>query len=106
MPLYDYSCDACGRTFEVNQRMSDPPLTACECGQDGTVRRLMATGAGVVFKGSGFYQTDYKPRPTGGGDSAKSDTKATESKPATTESSTTATGCGASNCCMTQNGGK
>lgn len=69
MPRYEYSCSACGKTFEVNQRMSDPPLTDCACGGKGTVKRLMSAGSGLIFKGSGFYITDYK---NGGGGSASS----------------------------------
>ena len=58
MPTYDYKCDACGYQFEKFQQMTDPPLRECpECG--GEVRRLLGTGAGVIFKGSGFYQNDY-----------------------------------------------
>ncbi len=69
MPRYEYSCSACGKTFEVNQRMSDPPLTECACGGKGTVKRLMSAGSGLIFKGSGFYITDYK---NGGSGSASS----------------------------------
>jgi putative FmdB family regulatory protein len=69
MPRYEYSCSACGKTFEVNQRMSDPPLTDCACGGKGTVKRLMSAGSGLIFKGSGFYITDYK---NGGSGSASS----------------------------------
>lgn len=60
MPNYDYFCHACGTTFVAQQRMSDPHLTACSCGADGKVERLLSAGAGVIFKGAGFYQTDYK----------------------------------------------
>jgi putative FmdB family regulatory protein len=60
MPHYDYKCDDCGKTFEAFQNMSDAPLTSCIlCG--GThVTKLFSPGGGVIFKGSGFYQTDYK----------------------------------------------
>lgn len=59
MPTYDYSCDKCGHSYEKFQAMSSEPDTTCpECG--GEVRRLIGSGAGVIFKGSGFYQTDYK----------------------------------------------
>ncbi|MGB1874767.1 MAG: FmdB family zinc ribbon protein [Akkermansiaceae bacterium] len=61
MPNYDYQCKECGHTFEVFQRMSDPKLEDCpqeDCA--GKIRRLLGTGSGVIFKGSGFYQTDYR----------------------------------------------
>ena len=74
MLRYEYACDACGKTFEVQQRMSDAALTDCECGAKGQVHRLVAS-AGIVFKGSGFYHTDYK----GGSKSSHSDTSASSS---------------------------
>jgi putative FmdB family regulatory protein len=59
MPTYEYVCEKCGHRFEEFQKMSDEPLKNCpEC--EGEVRRLIGTGAGIIFKGSGFYQTDYK----------------------------------------------
>jgi putative FmdB family regulatory protein len=61
MPNYDYECQQCGKRFEVFQSMNDPKLTACldkDCG--GPVKRLLGTGGGILFKGSGFYQTDYR----------------------------------------------
>jgi len=59
MPTYDYRCDDCGHAFEVFQGMLEKKLTTCpSCG--GAVRRLIGAGAGVVFKGSGFYETDYR----------------------------------------------
>ena len=60
MPTYDYECDACGHSFELFQSISDPVKKKCpECGKP-KLRRLFGTGAAVVFKGSGFYQTDYR----------------------------------------------
>ena len=60
MPTYDYECRACGHTFEHFQRMSDGKLRKCpECGRL-KLHRLAGTGSGVIFKGSGFYETDYK----------------------------------------------
>ncbi|VGO12026.1 hypothetical protein PDESU_00575 [Pontiella desulfatans] len=59
MPTYDYECNACGHHFEAFQSMSADPLTECpKC--DGQVNRLIGGGAGFLFKGSGFYQTDYR----------------------------------------------
>ncbi len=67
MPTYDYVCDKCGHQFEKFQSMKDSALTTClkeSCGQKrwgkGKIRRLMGTGAGLIFKGSGFYITDYR----------------------------------------------
>jgi putative FmdB family regulatory protein len=61
MPNYDYICESCGHEFEVFQSMKDPKLTDCpQSGCCGPVRRRLGTGAGVIFKGSGFYETDYR----------------------------------------------
>lgn len=58
MPTYDYKCDSCGHEFEAFQSMNDAPLTSCEkCGK--SVRKVFG-GAGIIFKGSGFYVNDYK----------------------------------------------
>jgi putative FmdB family regulatory protein len=60
MPTYDYECDQCGHTFELFQSISEPVKRKCpECGKS-KLRRLFGTGAAIVFKGSGFYQTDYR----------------------------------------------
>jgi len=68
MPTYEYQCSKCGETFEAFQRVSDPPLTDCpKCGAKGTVSRLVSAGAGLIFKGSGFYITDYKRGASSGG---------------------------------------
>ena len=68
MPTYDYQCEKCEHRFELFQKMSDPPVATCpECG--GKVRRLIGTGAAVIFKGSGFHATDYREsRPSCGRD--------------------------------------
>jgi putative FmdB family regulatory protein len=61
MPNYDYECQKCAKRFEVFQSMNDAKLTDCpEVGCGGTVKRLLGTGGGIIFKGSGFYQTDYR----------------------------------------------
>ncbi len=58
MPNYDYECKKCG-VFEVFQQMTEKPLSKCpKC--KGKVKRLIGSGAGIIFKGSGFYCTDYK----------------------------------------------
>jgi len=60
MPTYEYKCDACGQVFEKFQSITAAPLRKClHCGRSG-VRRLIGTGAGLIFKGSGFYITDYR----------------------------------------------
>ena len=59
MPTYEYECSRCEHRFEMFQSMSDPPRKRCpRC--RGAVRRLFGTGAGMIFKGSGFYVTDYR----------------------------------------------
>lgn len=60
MPTYDYECDACGHEFELFQGINDAVQRKCpRCGKL-KLRRLFGTGAAVVFKGSGFYETDYR----------------------------------------------
>ncbi len=60
MPTYDYICEACDHEFEMFQRITEDPIEKCpECNKK-KLRRLFGTGAAVVFKGSGFYQTDYR----------------------------------------------
>lgn len=60
MPTYDYVCDACQHKFEEMQSFSADPLKTCpKCGQD-SLRRLFGTGAAILFKGGGFYETDYR----------------------------------------------
>ncbi|MCF7853677.1 MAG: zinc ribbon domain-containing protein [Candidatus Pacebacteria bacterium] len=59
MPTYEYKCTQCGNRFEVFQQMTDDPLTTCrQC--SGELKRLIGSGAGIIFKGSGFYCTDYR----------------------------------------------
>jgi putative FmdB family regulatory protein len=61
MPTYDYECQSCGHHFEARQSMKDPHLTDCpqeSCA--GPVKRKIGVGAGFIFKGSGFYITDYR----------------------------------------------
>lgn len=61
MPTYDYRCGKCGNVFEVFQNMTAPKLRKCpRCG--GRLKRLLGTGAGIIFKGSGFYATDYRSK--------------------------------------------
>ncbi len=60
MPTYDYQCDACGHQFEKFQSMNDKPVRKCPTCGKMKVRRLIGAGAVVIFKGNGFYHTDYK----------------------------------------------
>ena len=70
MPTYEYECDACGHTLEAFQSMSDKPLRKCpKCGKL-KLQRLIGAGAGIIFKGSGFYETDYKRKSPPAGESA------------------------------------
>ena len=84
MPTYEYECEKCGHHFEVFQSMKEAPKKACpQC--KGRVRRLISGGAGLIFKGSGFYITDY--RSEGYKSAAKKETSSsTSSAPAKTES--------------------
>ena len=60
MPTYEYVCDACKHAFDEFQSFSDKPLKKCPKCKKSKLRRLFGTGAAVIFKGSGFYQTDYR----------------------------------------------
>jgi putative FmdB family regulatory protein len=65
MPTYEYLCDKCGKTFDLFQSIMAKPLRKYECPVCGTmrsVRRLIGTGGGIIFKGSGFYETDYRSK--------------------------------------------
>ena len=76
MPNYDYRCLSCGHQYELFQSMSEKPATQCpKCGKK--VQRLIGGGSGVSFKGTGFYETDYKK--SGASSDAKSGS--TDSKP-------------------------
>ena len=79
MPTYDYVCDSCDHAFELFQQMTAPVKKKCpSCGKL-KLRRLIGAGAGVIFKGSGFYQTDY--RSDAYTKAAESDKKASTTKP-------------------------
>lgn len=82
MPTYEYECLKCGHHFELFQMISEKPRKRCpKC--RGKVRRLLGTGAGIIFKGSGFYATDYKkPEKRPAGESKDSSGEKQESKAA------------------------
>src|SRR5262245_16269226 len=90
MPTYEYACQKCGQNFDAFQSMRDEPFTVCPkelCRQaswgKGKVKRLLGTGAGLLFKGSGFYITDY--RSSSYKEGAKAESSSGEKK-STTES--------------------
>src|SRR5262249_45746109 len=102
MPTYEYVCEKCGHEFEKFQSIAAKPLTVCPeelCAQKkwgkGKVKKVIGAGAGFIFKGSGFYITDYRsekykeaakkdtaPVASSGGDSKSTSTSSSESKPA------------------------
>lgn len=93
MPNYDYLCEACGHQFEVFQGMNDAKLTDCpQANCDGKVRRLFGTGGAVLFKGSGFYQTDY--RSTSYKEGAKKEGGSSSSSSSSGSSGGCGSGCG------------
>ena len=90
MPTYEYECKTCTHRFEIFQNMSEAPLKTCPaCGK--SVRRLIGGGAGIIFKGSGFYATDNKSSSTVSKKSKEAEAKpvdtAAAGKPATSEKS-------------------
>ena len=104
MPTYDYQCEKCKKTFEIFHSMKDAALTVCpkeRCQMKswgkGKVKRLLGTGAGLIFKGSGFYITDYRSEgykasaksESGKAETKTSDTKKSEAKPAVEKSKPT-----------------
>ena len=79
MPTYDYICDACGHEFEAFESIKADPQTVCPECHEATLRRKIGAGAAILFKGSGFYQTDYRSESYKKGAAAD---KPAESKPA------------------------
>ncbi|AKH76426.1 zinc ribbon domain-containing protein [Leptospira interrogans] len=78
MPTYDYKCKACGQIFEQFHSMKDDPIKDCHlCGKKGEVERMISNGSGIIFKGTGFYVTDYKK--SGSGESSSTTSPATSS---------------------------
>ncbi|WP_165249670.1 FmdB family zinc ribbon protein [Paludisphaera soli] len=91
MPTYDYICDACGHEFEAYESIKADPQTLCPGCEKHTLRRKIGPGAAILFKGSGFYQTDYrsdsykkaaKADSSGGGSSSGSGSGGDAAKPA------------------------
>ena len=103
MPTYEYKCDACGNAFEKFQQMSADPIKKCPACGKNKVKRLIGTGAGLIFKGSGFYITDYRDAgyqdkakaESGGGastDTKSGDGKSSEAKAGDAKSADTKSG--------------
>lgn len=99
MPTYEYACHKCGKNFDAYQSMRDEPFRECPkdlCRQakwgHGKVKRLLGTGAGIIFKGSGFYSTDYRSsayKEAAKKDAPAADKPASDKPGAKTESKTT-----------------
>ena len=90
MPTYDYECDACGHTMELFQTLTEDPINKChECNKK-KLRRLFGTGAAIMFKGSGFYETDYRSESYKKG--AAADKKASSDSSEKSKSSTKSSG--------------
>lgn len=91
MPTYDYVCDACEHAFDEFQSITAKPFKKCpECGKS-KLRRLIGTGGGVIFKGSGFYETDYRSesyKKSAEADKPKTDTSSDKSGDSGTKKST------------------
>ena len=93
MPTYEYECQACGHAFDELQSMTDPKLTKCPKCHKNKLARLIGGGSGMIFKGSGFYETDYKKKTAPAGD------KKDSPKPASSPSPAPATPCGGGCAC-------
>ena len=65
MPTYDYQCQACGHSWELFQSMNDNPVKSCPKCKKRKAKRLLGVGAGLIVKGTGFYETDYKNKSGG-----------------------------------------
>jgi putative FmdB family regulatory protein len=93
MPTYDYACEKCGHKFEEFQSITAKPLRKCPECKKMSLKRLIGAGAGIIFKGSGFYQTDYrsdsyKSAATKDSGSSSKKTDKTESKTASASKDT------------------
>jgi putative FmdB family regulatory protein len=93
MPTYDYVCGSCGYEFEQFQTITAKPVRKCpRCGREG-VKRLIGVGAGIIFRGSGFYETDYRSesyKKAAENENKSGSDKAKETKSSSTDSKTKA----------------
>ena len=80
MPTYDYICNDCGKMYEYFQSMSDAPIKECPECKNNSLRRVISGGAGLIFKGSGYYLTDYKNKKTQSSKDKKSNKKKKDNK--------------------------
>ena len=84
MPTYEYQCQKCKRTHEASQSITAKPLTKCPRCKTGRLKRLLGGGSGFIFKGSGFYITDYRSKSyqeAKAKDKPKTESKSSEKKP-------------------------
>lgn len=92
MPTYEYICENCGSEFEKFQSITARPLRRCSVCGKSALKRLVGTGAGIIFKGSGFYETDYRTESYKQGEKSekgKTDTATKEKKSEAKDSKTT-----------------
>ena len=82
MPTYEYQCQKCRHRFSEFQRIVDPPIKDCpKCNKKDCVEQIISGGSGLIFKGSGFYITDYKRKSSSGSSSSGSESsKSSDSK--------------------------
>lgn len=81
MPTYEYHCQKCGHRFSLFQRITAEPVKNCpQCKSRGSIERLISGGAGLIFKGSGFYITDYKQKPAAAEKKSQNTEKASAKK--------------------------
>ena len=91
MPTYDYLCDSCGHKFELFQSIKDDPIKKCPECKKLKLRRLFGTGAALMFKGSGFYTTDYRSESYK--KAAQADSSASKSSESSSKSDSGSAGC-------------
>ena len=94
MPTYDYVCDGCGHAFELFQSMTDATKKTCPKCKKKKLRRLIGAGGAIVFKGSGFYKTDYRSESYKKGAAADAPPKASDSKAKSAEGGSSGGGSG------------
>ncbi len=90
MPTYEYKCE-CGQIFEHFQSMKSEPLQFCNCEKKGSVKRMISHGGGIIFKGTGFYVTDYKKSSPPSSEQGGSSSESSASKPNSETSSKAST---------------